>query len=209
MPFIMLKLVQVKKMWKRVELIFELESPLHIGYLPFGGSVIAPTRYYIPGKNFWGAITQKITKYIFDEPESDTYKQIDQSIKKNFRFSYFYVYDGKNIYFPCYGEEGLYYGIEAKIKEQDFEYKYVGSRVLTAINNNTGSAEDETLHEVEFIHDKYIDVEENINKTRIIGTIWIKELVNIDTSQGKKKISIKDDGIYIDNLNIFKKLTIG
>lgn len=195
-------------MWERYELIFDLKSPLHIGYLPSGVSVLAPTRYYIPGKNFWGAITQRITEIIFDTPISKDYRQIGQIVKENFRFSYFYVYDGGNVYSPCYDPNGIYYGTKGKekITEQEFQYRYIRSRVLTELDSNTGSAKDKSLHEIESINEKFIDNKGSIKNSKIIGTVWIKER---EQFYEDVKLSFNDDGIYIDEFNIFEELTIG
>ena len=203
MHFIIPKLEQVNKMWNRVELIFELKSPLHIGYLPSGFSVSAPTRYYVPGRNFWGALTQRITEFLFSTPVGKDYMQIGQMIKNNFRFSYFYIYDGKNIYLPKYSEKGFYYG---EIEEYDFQYRFIGSRVMTAIDNSTGKAKDKTLYESEFISEKFIDNDGTIQNTKIIGTMWIRQM---DHFYGNKNIKIKEDDVYIDDFKIFEEITIG
>lgn len=203
MLFIMPKLEQVMKMWKRFELVFDLKNPLHIGYLPSGGSVLAPTRYYVPGKNFWGALTQRITEVLFNTPVSKDYRRIGQSLKENFRFSYFFVFDGEEVYLPCYREKGLYYGT---IEEQKFQYKFIRSRVLTEIDSSTGAAKDETLHEIEFINGKFIDNRGSIKNTSIIGMVWIRE---IERFYEDKELLINNDGVYIGKINIFEELTIG
>ena len=78
-------------MWKRFDVVFALNSPLHIGYLPFTkGLVISPTRYYVPGRNFWGAVTKRLTESLYNDPTKE-YKKIGKQIKENFRFSYFYL----------------------------------------------------------------------------------------------------------------------
>jgi hypothetical protein len=191
-------------MWTRLDIIFTLESPLHIGYMPFKGSVISPTRYYIPGKNFWGAVTRQITEHFYkDSPEKD-YVKTGKEVKNNFRFSYFYLYDGQTIFIPGYADNEPKYG---NISLSEFEHKFIGSRVLTAIDRSKGTAKDESLHETEFIKDKYED-KGIIKKTKILGCIWIKN----DTrffNDGKNKIIINDKGILIDEFNIIEQLTLG
>lgn len=189
-------------MWERIDVIFTLKSPLHIGYLPFKGSVISPTRYYVPGKNFWGAITKRTTEHLYENPQGKNYKNIGKQIKDNFRFSYFYLYDDKTIYTPSFDDDELKYG---NLLLPEFEHKFIGSRVLTAIDKNSGTAKDESLHEIEFIKDKYIDENEEVKTTKIIGCIWIKEGTKLDN----KDVEIKDNRIFINDFNIIEELTIG
>ena len=188
-------------MWERIDVIFTLKSPLHIGYLPFKGSVISPTRYYVPGKNFWGAITKRTTEHLYGNPQGSNYREVGDIIKNNFRFSYFYLYDDKTIYIPSFDDE-LKYG---NLLLPEFEHKFIGSRVLTAIDKNSGTAKDESLHEVEFIKDKYTDENGEVKTTKIIGCIWIKEGTKLDN----KDVEIKDNGIFINDFNIIEELTLG
>jgi len=190
-------------MWTRIDVIFTLKSPLHIGYLPFKGSVISPTRYYVPGKNFWGAITKRTTEHLYKDPHGSDYREVGDKIKNNFRFSYFYLYDDKTIYTPSFADDELKYG---NLLLPEFEHKFIGSRVLTAIDKNSGTAKDESLHEVEFIKDKYIDENGEVKTTKIIGCIWVKDNFNFEDN---KKILINNDGIFINKFNIIEELTLG
>ena len=96
--------------WKKINVVFKLKTPLHIGYIPFKGSVVSPTRYYVPGRNLWGAVTKRVTEHLCENPTANNYKNIGKQIMENFRFSYFYLYDGKTIYLPRYTDEGVKYG---------------------------------------------------------------------------------------------------
>lgn len=192
-------------MWRRFDVIFALKSPLHIGYLPFKGFIISPTRYYILGKNFWGAITKKTTERLYEKPTSKDFKEIGKLIKDNFRFSYFYIYDNETIFIPKYSENGLLFGDKKEIDKFQFEQKFIGSRVSTSIDYSSGKAKDESLHEIEFIKDKFIDEKDKIRNTKIIGCIWFKENLGVND----KKIFANNSGIYINNINIIDELTIG
>lgn len=194
-------------MWKRLDVIFTLKSPLHIGYLPFKGSVISPTRYYIPGKNFWGAITKRATECFYDNPSSGDYREIGLEIKDNFRFSYFYLYDGNTIFIPKYKDGGLVFGEDDKeqIDKFSFERRFIGSRVLTAIDSKSGTARDESLHEIEFVKYRLRDEKGNIENTRIIGSIWIKEGSNLNDF----KIKFDNNGIFVNDFNLIEELAIG
>lgn len=189
-------------MWKRLDVVFTLKSPLHIGYLPFKGSVISPTRYYVLGKNFWGAITKRATERLSDDLN---YRNIGKQVKDIFRFSYFYVYDGETIFIPKYSDKGIVFGDKKELDKLEFERKFIGSRVLTAIDSNSGTAKDVSLHEIEFIKDKFRDEKGNIRNTRIIGCMWIRENSKLDGFE----IKIDDKGILVEDFNLIEELTLG
>lgn len=192
----------MKTMWNQNKVAFKLKSPLHIGYTPFKSSVVSPTRYYILGRNFWGAFTKRITEYLFDKPNSKEYEDIGKFVMNNFRFSYFYLYDGDTVYYPIYTEEGFLKYKDLYVSE--FEYRFIDSRISTAINDS-GTAKDESLHEIEYINNKFKDKNGNVKDVKIAGYIWIKENATIKD----KKLEITNDGIYINNFNIIKELILG
>jgi len=170
--------------WIKRSIVFRLESPLHIGYLPFKGSVISPTRYYIPGRTFWGAVTKRITEKL----ETKNYISIGRQIKKNFRFSYFYLYDGKTVYFPHYSDKGLKYG---NLTEEEFEHRFIGSMVSTAIESSSSTARYRSLHEIEFIKNKFRDEKGELKDVKIAGSIWMKK--NIEIENENKNDAIRDE----------------
>jgi len=193
-------------MWKRIDVIFKLKSPLHIGYMSFRGSVVSSTRYYVPGKNFWGAITRGLTEHLFENPDGSKYKEIGGKIINNFRFSYFYLFDGEIIYLPCYKDNELKFGNGDKLIDKfEFEHRFIGSRISTAIDSRSGTAKDESLHEIEFINNRFRDENGNFGDTKIIGCVWVRENAKID----EKNIAIKDNGIFIGGFNIIEELILG
>ena len=187
--------------WEKINVVFKLKSPLHIGYIPFKGSVISPTRYYVPGRNFWGAVTKRITECLYKNPKAENYKETGKQVMENFRFSYFYLYDGKTIYLPCYTNNGLKYG---GVTKAEFEHRFIGSIVSTAIDSN-GTAKDESLHEIEFINNKFKDENGDLKDVKIAGCIWIKKNAKIKD----KKVIINNKGIFIENFNIIRELILG
>jgi len=187
--------------WEKINVVFKLKSPLHIGYIPFKGSVISPTRYYVPGRNFWGAITKRVTEYLYKNPKAEDYKETGKQVIENFRFSYFYLYDGKTIYLPCYTNNGLKYG---GVTKAEFEHRFIGSIVSTAIDSN-GTAKDESLHEIEFINNKFKDENGDLKDVKIAGCIWVRKNAKIKD----KKIIMNNKGIFIENFNIIRELILG
>ena len=201
----MIKLV--KTMWQKLSVVFKLKSPLHIGYTPFKGSVVSPTRYYVLGKNFWGAITKRITEFLKNNSQSDSsqkynYKNIGREVMENFKFSNFYLYDGKAVYTPSYTDDGLKYG---SIPQTEFEHMFIGSRISTAINGKSQTAEDETLHEIEFINNKFRDEKGNIKDVKIAGYIWIRDSAKIC----EHPVQLDTNSITINNFNIIQELILG
>lgn len=192
-------------MWKKIDVVFRLKSSLHIGYKPFKGSVISPTRYYVLGRNLWGAITKRLTEFLITSPKGKDYKTVGKIVMDNFVFSYFYLFDDKTAYFPRYTRYGLEYGISKhKIKQSEFEHRFIGSIISTTINSENGTAEDGSLHETEFINDKFIDENGNIQHTKIVGSIWVKDNLEIC----EQKIAI-DEGIFINGFNLIGELSLG
>jgi len=189
-------------MWKKVNIVFKLKSPLHIGYMPFKGSVVSPTRYYVLGRNLWGVITRRVTEYLHEKPEAGDYKKIGIQVMENFRFSYFYLYDERRIYFPCYTENGLKYG---ELTKSEFEHRFIGSIISTAIDSNSRTAKDESLHEIEFINNRFKDENEGLKDVKIAGCIWVKENAKIE---GEEVIT-NDKGIFIGDFNIIRELILG
>ena len=187
--------------WKKENFVFRLKSPLHIGYMPFKGSVVSPTRYYVPGRNFWGAVTKIVTESQYKKPEGKNYRKIGKRIIENFRFSYFYLYDGQVVYFPRYTDQGIKYG---GITKAEFEHRFIGSIVSTEIEDKTRTAKDKSLHEIEFINNQFRDKNGNIKPVMIAGCIWINE-----DAKSEIKLKIKEDGIFVNGSNIISELILG
>jgi len=199
-------------MYQCYNVVFTIKSPLHIGFLPaLGSSVVSQTRYYVPGKNLWGAITRRITENLSNKPVPEDYQNIGKAVKDIFRFSYFYIYDNNAIYFPEYNEnKGMIFGEKnVLITRPEFEAKFIGSRVLTEIEHESNTAKDKSLHEIEYIKDRHIDEDGNIGRTKLAGCIFIKGGYQMPYMNTKKNIEIKDNGIFIGNFNLIEELTLG
>lgn len=134
--------------WKMFCLSYELHSPLHIGYHKVGN--VQRTRYYIPARNLWGAITERLTRSGFsteDALEGD-YVEIGRWVKTHCAFGYFFLWDGATLFQPNYTEQGLRYG---DLDTYGFERRYLDSNVTTALDVASTSAESGSVHEVEII----------------------------------------------------------
>lgn len=125
--------------WQRYNLVFRLVAPLHIGYRKVGN--LMQTRSYLPSKNLWAALTERLTRDYDNGAESQRYVEIGKAVQKQFRFTYFYPAiqdnDHFNIHYPW--------------EDDNFDYLFLDSHTSTALNYSSQSAEDAMLHEIEFI----------------------------------------------------------
>lgn len=133
--------------WTMHLAIYELRSPLHIGYYKVGN--VQRTRYYIPARALWGAVTEALTRRGFSAegaPQGD-YQAIGQWVEQHCAFGYWFVWENEPL-LPRYEESGLKYG---NLAVADFERRYLDTHVTTALDPMTNSAQAGSLHEVEFI----------------------------------------------------------
>lgn len=124
-----------KIMWKAYEINLKLLSPLHIGWRKT--SNFNQTRFYIPAKTMWGALTARITRD--NKDMNQQYIQVGKDLNDYYRFSYFYPYFKSNnnevIKFPW--------------EDPYFEYNFVNSYQSAALD--VKSAVDGMLHEIEYL----------------------------------------------------------
>lgn len=194
--------------WDEVNLIYELKSPVHIGYLPSKASVISQTRYYVPGKNLWGAYTKVLTEKLFTDPSPREYYDVGKWFKNNVKFTYFYIYDGNSnsLLFPEYSDNGLKYG---DMPLSEFQNKFIGSFISTEIDRSKGTAKDESLHELEFINPKYSS-KSGIKNTQFFGKMFIKkEFSTNEIKDAVHRIKVNEKGITINDEDPFKVVFVG
>ena len=96
-------------MWTCYKVYLEAKAPIHIGYGAKLG-VVDRTRYYIPAKNVWGALTSLIAKSIMENYSPKVYQRIGEFLNENIKFSYFYPVEYKRtngkihvqqVFVPC------------------------------------------------------------------------------------------------------------
>lgn len=132
--------------WQKHELVFRLQSPLHIGYRLTGN--LMQTRGYVPGKVLWAALTARLTRDFDNGASGQRYVDIGQKVQKHFRFTYLYPAIPKESIKDVQSPDDLtiYYPWQ-----EDFDYLFLHSYASTALNYTRQSAEDAMLHETEFI----------------------------------------------------------
>ncbi len=190
--------------WERIDIVFKILSPLHVGFLPNRpGTVIARTRYYVPGKNLWGAVTAHLTKKLYKSPTPEDYFNTGEWVKRNFCFSYLYLSNGKKIFMPEYKEdEGLSF---EGLSVQEFEQRFIHSRISTQISQK-GAAEDDKLHEIEYMNNLYKDDKENVKPLYLVGVVFYKEGAAFNNDHG---VESKDKTLKIRGINLFEELSLG
>jgi len=134
--------------WTLYTAIYELHSPLHIGYHKVGN--LQRTRTYIPARNLWGAVTEMLTRRGFSTtgaPQGD-YQKIGEWVKDHCAFGYWFIQEDGTALSPHYEGNRLKYG---PLTAAEFERRYLDTHVTTALDAATTSAQAGSLHEVEFI----------------------------------------------------------
>ncbi len=163
--------------WHKFSVTYELRSPLHIGYQKVGN--VQRTRYYIPARNLWGAVTEALTRRGFSTKDvsSGNYQQVGEWVKTHCAFGYWFVcekpqknsQENSQLLTPCYCGDGLKYG---NLSVTEFERRYLDSHVTTALDSKTNSAQHGSLHEVEFIAPYS---RQNGARTRVSGLVFLDD----------------------------------
>lgn len=137
--------------WQMYRVTYELRSPLHIGYHKVGN--VQRTRYYIPARNLWGAVTEALTRrgfaaQVLKTERPDEYQAVGDWVKIHSAFGYWFLSENGQDVAPCYAGSELKYG---PYTAAEFERRYLGVHVTTALDAASTSAAQGSLHEVEFI----------------------------------------------------------
>jgi len=178
--------------WNCYKLIYRALSPVCIGSQRLG--MIQRTYYYISGRGMWGAITATLTRKLYKEssPTAKNYQEVGDVLKRYILPAYFFPTlnsDGSSPLTPKFTDTEIHYG---GLTPADFEKQFIGSFGQTAIEAQTLTSEDGSLHETEFISPKT----ENEHNRQIysVGHIFVKEgvkyndrLINWDSGDIKLK----------------------
>ncbi len=136
--------------WQMFKVTYRVCSPLHIGYHKVGN--VQRTRYYVPARNLWGAVTEALTrrgfaKEVLKTAHPDDYTAVGNWVQSHCAFGYWFIQENGNPLAPQYNGELKY----ASYSVAEFERRYLSAHVTTALAPATTSAEEGSLHEVEFI----------------------------------------------------------
>jgi hypothetical protein len=157
--------------------VFLAKSPIHIGEKRLG--FIQRTRYYIPGKSLWGAVTEDITRALFSRPQYADYIAIGEIVKEALIFSYFFITLDKNnfskAFIPFLKEKPPKYGFEgSQISQMEFEEIFLSSYASTAITPKSNTALEASLHGIEYLN-QVVRYKNKLCRVFFGGYLWAKE----------------------------------
>lgn len=168
-------------------LVFQIKSPLHIGWRKIGN--LMQTRYYVPGRAFWGAVTANLTRWLGET----NYRKIGEWVKKHLRFGYFFLAENPDTpLYPHLLEGRLIYGPNG-LEQAKFERRFLSSIASTAITPDSNSAEEGSLHEVEFIKSS-LGIGSPVY---LVGHLFVHR---------DEKIDIRNDDVNIQGVSLFSQV---
>ena len=168
-------------------IVFRLESPLHIGWRKIGN--LMQTRYYVPGRSFWGAVTANLTRWLGET----NYREMGKWVKEHLRFGYFFLAENPDTpLYPHLLECHLVYGPNS-LEQAKFERRFLSSIASTAITPDSNSAEEGSLHEVEFIKSS-LGIGSPVY---LVGHLFVHQ---------DEKIDIHIDDVNIQGVSLFSQV---
>jgi hypothetical protein len=155
--------------WQPYKVTFRLKGPLHIGYHKVGN--LQRTRYYVPARVVWGALTAHLTR----KNGSGNYEETGTQVNASIKISYFYLAtDPDNPLYPCFDpKKGMVFG-KTEMPRGCFEGLFISSQASTALNYFQASAEEGSLHEVEFLNPS-VQQNDTAKPVYLIGYLFIKK----------------------------------
>ncbi len=180
--------------WKVYKAIFKAKSPIHIGAQRVG--MIQRTRHYIPAMSFWGALTSRLTRALYESPESSDYENVGKFCHAHLLSSYFFPSlsdeSAQKVLRPKYEEGKWVYG--KQMPRAEFEARHLAGYVSTAIKPESTAARDESLHEIQFILPR-IRNEDTMMPVYFWGYLFARE----GEYCGRLQLECKDDDILVSN----------
>ncbi len=185
--------------WKQYRIAFRLLSPLHIGYRKVGN--LMQTRYYVPARNLWAALTARITRDCGRGYSGQAYDDIGSMLKKYFRFGYLWPAIPRNgkikvetwndletfFSFPLDEKKSLHELFPNPYQKNPslFDYFFLDSHQGMAMNQFNQAAEDGSLHDIEFIapHSRG-----NGELVYLAGTMWVDDNLPEDLAAWENSI---------------------
>jgi hypothetical protein len=155
--------------WRCFQLTFELVSPLHVGYHKVGS--VQRTRYYIPARNTIAAYAERLVR---TGHRGGSYSDSLAWVRQHLALTYLFICAAEEILNPRYTDDGLGYGT-GTLKTHEFESRYVRAHVTTAVEPSAGSAQYESLHEVEFISPYALNGVASPQRTQVKGHVFMDD----------------------------------
>lgn len=170
--------------WSLFHWVWRLEAPLHVGIPPSGS--LDRCRLYVPDRNLWAALTAELARRDMGEsPKNlDIYREMGQNIRKSCRFSYLYPSEklGRDwkAWLPCFEKgKGLCWRREdygEPLQNRAFRSRLLDTRPCTAIDPETDSATEGSLHETEIVNPWWRGSQgEKIGPVAMTGYLFCKD----------------------------------
>lgn len=201
--------------WRGYRLIYRALSPVHIGSYTLG--YINLTRHYISGKAMWGAMTANLVRTGI---VCSDYGACGEILKTNVLMSYFFpALEPEEPFLPSFVKDGLRYGFEGTaMTSYQFEQKFIRSMGQTAIDPRTWSAEDQSLHESEYLIPKiqngtdfkqllfvgYLYVNDDRITEDVIRKAWSELFVGGERKYGWGRLLLDSDNGITENNTFFR-----
>lgn len=196
--------------WQYLPLTYRVLSPIHIGYRSVG--IIDRTRYYVPAKNFWAAVTASLTTRLHRTPRADDYRAVGELVQRRLRFTYFFPAARPaekplatlKCYLPEYRKGRTVYLEHPDKQEADVEAIFVSSYVSTALDHSRQAAAERLLHEIEHLQPQ-ARIEGDCWETHLVGGVWIAP----GNDPSGVEIRLEGETVLIKGLPTLDRLTIG
>jgi len=148
--------------WKAYQVVLRLHAPMHIGRGKVGN--IQRTRSYVTGRVLWGALTERLTRDNFQgkgpATDSKQYADVSATVHSKLAFTYFY---------PTTSEDRQ---VTPWPWDDGFAARFLSTYASTALVYPQQSADEGTLHEVEFLSPHRLDTGEPVY---LVGYVFAQD----------------------------------
>lgn len=185
--------------WQRKTLVFQLNSGLCIGSGTLG--FIKHTRWFVPSKILWAMTTKAVTESVCKPLEAKQYQEVGNAMDASIKFTNFYLLTRENgdiWYRPEFTKNGLLWG---KLKGYEFAQKFLATYTSTALTIESTSAEEDTLHEIEYLLPRYRSNGQGSGNVYLAGQMFYRSEEGIVA--GGKKISVGEILQSFQNANLY------
>ena len=150
--------------WQTYRVILRLRAPLHIGWGKV--SYLQRTRPYVTGRVLRGALVNRVGRNgnIRGENPLDPFRCVSKTFAQYLTFTYFY---------PALNIKGKDWTVCFPWNEEaNFRCRFLSSYMSTALSYPPQSAEEGSLHEIEFISPYTLDTGDPVH---LMGYIFVEE----------------------------------
>lgn len=175
--------------WTAYQVILRLHSPLHIGR----GSVsyLQRTHPYVTGRVLRGALVNRVgrNQNIRGEDWRDPFRCVSKTFAQFLTFTYFYPALKKGDVWKA--------AFPWEEDEANFRRRFLSSYTSTALSYPSQSAEEGSLHEIEFISPRTLDTGDPVY---LMGYVFVEEqrlkLENYDWKAAFKRLQLGGERGY-------------